>query len=390
MSWVDIVIVVVVLVATERGYALGILRQVGSLVGFISGFVLGVWLARPVALHFNSEPTRPLAAALVVGVCVLVCAVLGRKVGAMANNAVRRLNLGTVDRASGAIFAAAGALLMCWLVASLLVNVSLGSLSSAIANSKILTAVDSVMPPVPSVEARVQALFDRENFPSVFADVVQPLAPSASLPTLATAEAAADGRTPDIFKVLTISPCGPEREGTAFLIGPDELATAAHVVAGAHAVFIGSIKHANVARVVWFDPDNDVAILRANVKGTAVPLDASTPARGTGAAVVGFPLNSVSAVLDRAAVDGTLVAQGRDIYDNTLVTRTLVVALAAVQPGNSGSPLLAHGRAVGLVFSRSVAQSGVAYAVPASVVAADQARAATGKTVSTGACLPAE
>ena len=70
VSWVDIVIAVIVLGATQRGFVVGILRQAGSLVGFISGFVVGVLFAPVIADRFDQNPTRPLAAAVVVGLCV--------------------------------------------------------------------------------------------------------------------------------------------------------------------------------------------------------------------------------------------------------------------------------------------------------------------------------
>lgn len=380
VSWADVVIAVIVLGATQRGYVVGILRQVGSLAGLVSGFVVGVVIAPHIADHFDQNPTRPLVAAAVVGICIVALGVFGRHVGAMANLALRRLNLNAVDRVGGAIFAAVGSLLMCWLVASLLVNVSLGSISNEIATSKILAAVDEVMPPVPSVEAKVQALFRSANFPSVFSSVVQPITTNYPLPSTAAALAAADDASASTFRVTTVNACGVDREGTAFVVGPDELATAAHVVAGGSHFDVslpdGSHLRTVGATLVEFDPDNDVAVLRVALGGARVlDLMTATPRRGSAAAIVGFPENHVYSSLARAAIDGEITAQGRDIYDNGLVTRPLLVVHATVQPGNSGSPLLVRGSVAGLIFSRSVAQPSVAYAVPASVVARDVAKA---------------
>jgi S1-C subfamily serine protease len=383
VSWVDVVIALVVIVATDRGFAVGILRQVGSLIGFVSGFVLGVLVAPAIALHVHSNPTRPLLAALIVGVFVLVFAIIGRQLGAAANLALRRLKLGTADRIGGAAFAAGGSLVACWLVASLLVNVSLGSLSSAIATSRLLAVMDRVMPPVPSVEAKVQALFRSAEFPTVFAAVVAPSVPAVHRPATAVALAQADGAVGSVLKVTAINECGLDREGTGFVVAPGVVLTAAHVVAGEHHLLVGRLG----ARLIGFDPANDVAVLAvAGARERSLGLIARTPPVGTPAAVVGYPRDGPLRVA-RAAVAGTLVAQGRDIYDDRLVTRRLVVVDAAVEPGNSGSPLLVGGRVAGLIFSKSVADVNVAYAVPAVVLATDLARSHRGVTVSAGACL---
>jgi S1-C subfamily serine protease len=391
VSWVDIVIAVIVLAATHRGYVVGVFRQVGTLVGLVSGFVVGVLFAPVIADHFSQDVTRPLVAAIVVGVCIVALAVLGRKVGDMANLTLRRLRLHRLDRVGGAAFAAAGSLLMCWLVASLLVNVSLGSISNAIATSKILAAVDEVMPPVPSVEAKVQALFRSVNFPSVFAAVVQPISPNYRLPSVATATATAAAGGASVFRITSDNACGVDREGTAFVVGPDEVVTAAHVVAGGRSFFVafpdGSHFRDVAASLVEFDPDNDVAVLRVNDRGTnALDLSGSTPRGGTAAAVVGFPENVLVSRLTPATVAGTITAQGRDIYDDTLVTRPLVEVDANVEPGNSGSPVLVDGVVVGMIFSRSVAQNGVAYAVPSRIVAVDVARATGAPVITRTSC----
>jgi hypothetical protein len=88
----------------------------------------------------------------------------------------------------------------------------------------------------------------------------------------------------------------------------------------------------------------------------------------------------------RAAISGTFTTQSRDIYDDQLVQRSLVVVNATVLPGNSGSPLFVDARVAGMIFSRSLTQNATAYAVtPATVrTAIEHAGSAA---VSTGACV---
>jgi S1-C subfamily serine protease len=63
-------------------------------------------------------------------------------------------------------------------------------------------------------------------------------------------------------------------------------------------------------------------------------------------------------------VDGTVNAEGRDIYNQNLVTRQIFVLQAEVRPGNSGGPLIdLQGRVLGMVFATSASDPNQAYAL---------------------------
>ena len=71
------------------------------------------------------------------------------------------------------------------------------------------------------------------------------------------------------------------------------------------------------------------------------------------------------------------------------MSRPIYAVTASVRPGNSGSPLVLGNAAAAMVFSRSLTQSGLAYAIRASALAPEVARAATAATpVAPGACPP--
>jgi hypothetical protein len=294
--------------------------------------------------------------------------------------AARRGALSTLDRVGGAVSAALGALIACWLVAGLLAGASALALSGAIASSRILTVVDALMPPLPSVESRVQALLNSTDFPAVFASVVAPSVPSATPASPSAARAAVAGTASSVVKVVA-GACGADHEGTAFAVDSSLLVTAAHVVAGATTITVAGQR----ATVVLFDPARDVAILRTARSYPAIAIDTTVNAPGTPAAVVGFPLDQARRITP-AAIAGRVDAVGRDIYDSSLVRRRLIVVSTKVQPGNSGSPVLVAGHAVGMIFSRSLSSPSTAYGVDAGTLRAELARAGS-SAVSTGACL---
>jgi S1-C subfamily serine protease len=85
--------------------------------------------------------------------------------------------------------------------------------------------------------------------------------------------------------------------------------------------------------------------------------------RGTQGAVIGYPGGSHEAVVP-AVVDGEVTAEGRDIYNQNLVTRQIFVLQASVHPGNSGGPLIdLKGRVLGMVFATSASDANQSYAL---------------------------
>jgi S1-C subfamily serine protease len=124
------------------------------------------------------------------------------------------------------------------------------------------------------------------------------------------------------------------------------------------------------AEVVYFDPEKDVAVLY--VPGFNAPGLTFGPAeRGTQGAVIGYPGGQGEKIV-AAVVDGQVTAEGRDIYNQNLVTRQIYVLQAEVRPGNSGGPLLdLQGRVLGMVFATSASDPNQAYALTSDEIMPD-------------------
>ncbi len=124
------------------------------------------------------------------------------------------------------------------------------------------------------------------------------------------------------------------------------------------------------ADVIFFDPERDVAVL--HVPGYTVTGVTFGPAqRGTQGAVIGYPGGARRTTVP-AVVDGSISAQGRDIYNANFVTRQIFVLQASVHPGNSGGPLIdLDGRVLGMVFATSASDPNQAYALTDDEIAPD-------------------
>ena len=382
VSWVDLFILAVLALAGLRGWVAGALRQVGGLVGFVVGFLLGVQFAPSIATRITQSAWRPgLAVALILGFAFVVSS-LGHFAGAAVSRALHAVKLGLFDRLGGVAVGVVGALLLCWMVAGLLASTAWGSLAAGIQDSAVLKFLDTALPPVPAVEARVQALFRGVDFPNVFATLISPMPPSAGPVTLGPLETSLAQPT-SVVKILAGGGCSVNHEGTGFFVAPHEVVTNAHVVAGSHVVTAGG----SLARVVLFDPLQDLAVLRVpDLNEASIAIDNRVPAPKTPARVVGFPLNATRTGAP-ALVRGNVSGQARDIYNRQLFTRTLEVVSVDVQPGNSGSPLLIRGRVAGVIVSKSLSEAQTAYAIPVSVLRADLAHVASAP-VSTQGCAP--
>jgi len=383
MNWVDFVILVLVLLAGLNGWRAGAVRQVAGYVGLGAGFVLGTLIAPPISTAITHAAWRPLIALALVFVATVLGGTLGRIVGGVAAGSMHALHFGVVDSAGGVVVGVVGTLVGCWLIAGLLASTAWGSLASEIQNSKVLDGINKVMPPVPSIEAKVQSLFRNADFPSIFASIVAPTLPVTVAPRKLGPLVTSLGSPSDVVKVLASGGCSRVQEGTAFFVSSHDAVTNAHVVAGEKIFAVNGIP----ASVVLFDPSYDIAILRVgSVHESPLIVLPRVAAAGTRAVVVGFPLNATRTAAP-GYIEGNVTAQGRDIYDQRLLTRTYEVLEVNVNPGNSGSPVLVGGDVAGVVESKSLSEASTAYAIPDSIVVADLARAGT-HDVSTSGCLP--
>jgi hypothetical protein len=146
-------------------------------------------------------------------------------------------------------------------------------------------------------------------------------------------------------------------------VGPGLVATAAHVVDGAHSISVRVDKSVTHGTVVGLDREQDVALVRTKdlLPGPALEW-APLPAVGTEVAVVGHPFGEPLTMTNGHvnALDVRL-----EMEDQSLTH--MVKYDAATNGGNSGGPVItADGTVVGLVDAGRNQAQGESYAIPAS------------------------
>ena len=386
----DFILVALFVLSLVRGVRLGAAMQILSFGGFWVGMIIGALIAPSLAGSFSSPFTKLLIVLVVVFGCAGLAGTLGRQLGLSAFRALRRVHLGSADAAVGAVVAGAATLLVAWAVAGMVRGVPAPKLVRQINGSTILRKLDSALPPTPQFFSRVQQLLDTHGFPQVFAG----LAPTSAGPVQAAGppqvQEAVSSAGRSTFKVVSQG-CGEILEGSAFLAAPNLYVTNAHVVAGTYSTQLEFENDAPVrARVVYFDPNFDLAILRAPTmpgSGPPLSLDTADVARGQVGAVLGYP-GGGNFDAEPAGVRELFLAQGRNIYGTGLTSRYVYELQAKIRPGNSGGPLVEpSGLVIGVVFSTSATDPNVGYALASPSV---EGRLAANRNdtaaVSTGAC----
>jgi S1-C subfamily serine protease len=389
VDWVDLLIIGFMLIAAVHGLRLGALVQILTFAGFWLGFLLGavVWVPALKFVHPANERLGITVAAVLLTAGAL--GIAGRVAGSYSNLTLRRHHLGHVDSALGVGVAVIAVLLSCWLVASVISspNSRYTWLSAAVARSDILHSVDRILPTVPPVFTDLQNYLNEQGFPQVFSTLTQPSPSSVATPTDAATRALASPAIASTVKILGAA-CGDEQEGSGFVVGHGLVATNAHVVAGETDTQVVVDGASYRSTVVLFDPAFDLAILRTGAPlGPILTLDPNDVARGTQAAVLGYPEDG-PLTIGGAGISAQITALGRDIYNQGAVTRSVYALSADVRPGNSGGPLVvAGGEVIGVVFSRSTVYPDVGYALASpAVLARVQAAQSRQAPVSTQKC----
>ncbi|MEO8556812.1 MAG: MarP family serine protease [Actinomycetota bacterium] len=368
----DVVLAALLVSYGFTGYRHGFVVSVLSLVGFLSGGALGMWLLPDLLRRWDRVDGSVLLRTAVLVFGVFVFASLGQAiavgVGSRLRRGLRVEPVRVIDSILGAVATVLAVSVLLWFMAGAVRGGASAPVARAIGGSRVIQTIDRFVPPQTArLFAGFRSVLDREGFPRVFEGVstepIAPVAPPDGRAAFGPGVAAAAG---SIVKINGIAEsCNRGQEGSGWVVSPERVLTNAHVVAGVsfEHVRIRGTGHTYDARVVYFDPKRDLAVL--SVPGLPAPALTQGPSlkRSDGAVVAGFPLDGPYRV-DSARVRDVLTARGADIYGNPGVVREVYSLFARVEPGNSGGPLLSpRGEVVGIVFAKSLDDEKTGYAL---------------------------
>ncbi|MDE3069116.1 MAG: MarP family serine protease [Acidobacteriota bacterium] len=341
MSSVDWLIVALLALLALFGFHRGFIVGALSFGGFVLGAFLGTRLAPLILTRGSASPYAPalgLLGALLAG-AIMATGLEG--IGLRLRRSLRLPALSVFDGLLGAMLAVAVGLGVVWVVAAVVAQApSTSSLRSAVQRSAIVRTLNELMPPSGPI---LSALARLDPLPRISGPSTAGLAPP--LPALARTEAVRVASR-SVVRVLGTA-CGLAIEGSGWVAAPDLVLTNAHVVAGESdtVVEVGGEPPELTARVVEFDPHDDLALLRVPSLGLPALRLAVAPAAQSAGVILGYPENGAFAA-DAARIGETQSVLTQDAFGEGPVTRDLTPLRGLVRPGNSGGPVVAENGAV--------------------------------------------
>jgi S1-C subfamily serine protease len=371
----DVLLLLAVAAFSILGAQRGLAAQALSLGGLALGAVVGS-LVGPYLFPDNSTwlPIAGLLGALVGAVFLgAVASALGRPVRLFL---AARPSLAVLDRLGGILIGGLIALAVGWLVAVLAIHQPALGLRSEVRESVLLPRLLRAVPP----DSVLQALNRFDPLPLLpgLEEALPP--PDASVLQSAGARAAAGA----VVKIEGTS-CDVGTQGSGWVVRRGLIATNAHVIAGHDGTRVlapnGQVLS---ARPVYVDAANDIALLR--VRGLGIGALATSPQADLPrpVALLGYPRNGRLTATAATAGDPRTVLSP-DAYGGRVRPRVVVPLRGAVQPGESGGPVVdRRGRVVAMIFGGTRGGSG-GYAVPVNLVL--DAAAGPLRAVSSGPCI---
>ncbi|MEY8567597.1 MarP family serine protease [Corynebacteriaceae bacterium 7-707] len=396
---VDLIVVALLLLSLSAGLRAGFFSSLGSLVGLVGGALLVPW-AVPAVVDVVSDPSwRWLAGGLTISALLLAGAGVGSSLGSLVRLGADRLKLRVPERILGGAVSTVAAAVALSLVGTGVATAGIPGLSPAVSSSAALRTVDGLLPDrlrEAGDEIRA-ALFDETFLPSVPGSAV-PAPPPGRGPS---APATPENQLPDpespalvnaaasVARVSGIaSACRMMPTGSGFVAADNRVVTNAHVVAGVDAPVV-TLQDGQAAdgRVVYFNEDDDIAVIAVDLDARPLPLKGDVVPGDVGV-VQGYPGGGPFQSVTARVVTAGPTRFGGDGAGVPPSVRSVLRLQTEVVPGNSGGPFLTpEGQVAGVVFARDETTPSTGYAVP--VDALDQAApafTADAPSVPTGQC----
>jgi uncharacterized membrane protein required for colicin V production len=364
LTILDLALILMLLSYLIYGLRNGFMVTLGGIAGFVVGAV-AAFIAVPLVSGWVTDSGWRLTAT--VGAAVVLIALghgLGTMIGRRIRHAVRIKPLHAVDRLIGGVVSVVVAALVMSMLAFSISSLGVPFVSQQLAGSRVIRYIDNITPtPVKSTMAQLRSTVIGDGIPKLI-EGIGPVTP-VPVPNASTDTPALNQAAESVLKIAgTAFECGQNQTGSGFVVSPGRVVTNAHVVAGVSQPVVevpdgGALP----GRVVYFDPQRDIAVLAVDgLQSSPLPMSADLP-EGSPAAFAGYP-HGGPFQSKPATVQGISTIIVPDIYGSN-PSPELVYRLAGdVQPGNSGGPLLTmQGEVAGLIFAKTTTDAALGFAL---------------------------
>lgn len=392
INFVDIIIFVALVIAAYVGQRHGTIRQLGALMGVVTGVFIAAYIYSLLSYLTESSLIRAIVLALVIIAVTFLSYDLFAAVGKYIQKRDFFKNFfdTSYDRVASAVISGVLAFAVIWFGVILLGSVLPSGARALLKSSRVVATTQNIQLPLVS---NIGKLLEPFSSPDVFA-ANEPTFDANALPIPERYEALnkAISRTQSSMAKITTWGCGSIGNGSGFMIGKNLIMTNAHVIAGAERMMAEQNGMTYTSNAVWFDPRLDVAILQTGSDIGSEPLKLASQelAPGSIGAILGYP-GGKDLVSGDIVVLQKLQAEGFDIYQTQKVQRNIYVVRSNITAGNSGGPLItADGTVGGIIVGHSTADERVGFAL-----SGDQLQPVVKKAhdlkdvVSTGSCTGA-
>ena len=364
MNIVDALVVFAVISTFLRGHQIGLVKQAGSTIGFVAGLFLSVSLGAKAHLISNDATTKVMFSMLLLFILSFGLMLLGEHIGSrLKTHIAKRKIVNFIDNYIGSIIAVATLALGLWLMTALIALLPANSIQKTIRESTTFGFIDRTLPPASQALAGLNHFIDPNNAPLVFSGREPSPEALQNLPPLSNYSAVLSVVERSVVRIQGLG-CGGIVNGSGFVYENNRIVTNAHVVAGVKNPKVYDSDGTHDAKVVYFDPGNDIAVLYVeNLSTKPLNLASAPMSKGQIGLVIGYPGGGAENAQVVASLDN-VDALGRDIYNQSKIIRNVQILQANLIPGNSGGPVLdTQGNVVGVVFGTSTSYNNIGYAL---------------------------
>ncbi|BCW60137.1 serine protease [Arthrobacter sp. StoSoilB20] len=364
LTILDFALILMLLSYLIYGLRNGFMVTLGGIAGFVVG-AIAAFIAVPLVSGWVTDSGWRLTAT--VGAAVVLIALghgLGTMIGRKIRHAVRIKPLHAVDRLIGGVVSVVVAALVMSMLAFSISSLGVPFVSQQLAGSRVIRYIDNITPtPVKSTMAQLRSTVIGDGIPKLI-EGIGPVTP-VPVPNASTDTPALNQAAESVLKIAgTAFECGQNQTGSGFVVAPGRVVTNAHVVAGVSQPVVevpdgGALP----GRVVYFDPQRDIAVLAVDgLQSSPLPMSADLP-DGSPAAFAGYP-HGGPFQSKPATVQGISTIIVPDIYGANPSPEQVYKLAGDVQPGNSGGPLLTmQGEVAGLIFAKTTTNAALGFAL---------------------------